>query len=181
METAVKQNSTGIAFKWAIIYVITNIVLTLAFQYLNVDPLSPVKYLVYIPFIAFLFLTQKEYRDTLSSFMTFGEGFLAGLYYSIFSGILLAVFIYIYLTFINPHMMEQTIAAQHDVLIAKGLTEEQVETTAGITRKFGSIIATMGVLIGTPIAGAIIALIGAAIFKKERSPLDADSYVDPAV
>ena len=152
-----------------------------ASQYLNVDPLSPAKYLSYIPFIAFLFLAQKEYRDLISGFMTFGEGFLAGLYYSIFSGVMLAIFMYIYLTFINPHMMEQTMAAQHDALVAKGLSEDQIATTTNITTKYGAIIATIGTLIGTPIMGAIIALIGAAIFKRERSPLDVDGYVDPVV
>ena len=181
METTAKISSAGIAFKWAVIYLVTSIVITFAYQYLNIDPASPAKYLSYIPFIAFLFLAQKEYRDKLAGFITFGEGFLAGLFYSIFSGVLLAVFMYIYLTFINPHMMEQTIAAQHDALVAKGLSEDQIETTSNITRKYGSVIATFATLIGTPIIGAIIALVGAAIFKKERLPLDVDTYTDPAV
>jgi len=54
-----------------------------------------------------------------------------------------------------------------------------------ITRKYGVLFTAIGTAIGTPIVGAIISLIGAAIFKKERSVLDIEqnsgSFTDPAV
>ncbi|HAL81645.1 MAG TPA: hypothetical protein DCO83_04925, partial [Mucilaginibacter sp.] len=98
----VKKSYTNVAAKWAVIYVITSIVITYAFQFLNVDQASPAKYLSYIPFIAFLLLTQKEYKDQLGGFLTFGQGFMSGFMYSVFGGIILAVFIYIYLGILSP-------------------------------------------------------------------------------
>jgi NADH:ubiquinone oxidoreductase subunit 6 (subunit J) len=179
----VKQTSTKVAFKWAIIYFITSIVFTYVFQFLNVDQSSSIKYLGYIPFIAFLFLAQKEYRDQLDGFLTFSQGFMAGFIYSVFGGIMIAIFTYIYLTFLSPQIWEQMMAASRDQMVAKNLPADQIDTGMEITRKYGTIFALVGVAIVTPIIGAIIALIGAAIFKKERSITDIENnlHTDPTV
>ncbi len=180
---SVKQTSTKVAFKWAIIYFITSIVFTYVFQFLNVDQSSPIKYLGYIPFIAFLLLAQKEYKDQLDGFITFGQGFMAGFIYSVFSGIMLAVFTYIYLTFLSPQIWEQMMATSKDQMVAKNMSADQIDSAMEITRKYGTIFALVGIAIVTPIIGAIIALVGAAIFKKERSLTDIEnnSFADPTV
>ncbi|MDB5000009.1 MAG: hypothetical protein JWR76_1086, partial [Mucilaginibacter sp.] len=46
-------NSTKIATKWALIYVVVSIIITYTFQFLNIDQNSPAKYIGYLPFIAF--------------------------------------------------------------------------------------------------------------------------------
>jgi hypothetical protein len=184
METAI-QNPTKIASKWAIIYVITSIVITYAFQLLNIDQSSSMKYLGYIPFIAFLFLTQKEYKDQLGGYLTFGQGFSSGFRYAVFSGLLLAVFIYIYLAFLSPQVLEQSMTQQQGKMAEQGLSQEQIDKTLEIGKKYGPIIGAFGAAIGSAVLGAILALIGAAIFKKERSITDIDNestpYTDPAV
>ncbi len=184
MENAT-QNATKVATKWAIIYVITSIVITYLFQLLNVDQNSGVKYLSYIPFIAFLLLAQKEYKDQLGGFITFGQGFSAGFRYAVFAGLLLAVFIFIYLTFLSPQILDQSLAAQQDKLKEQGLSSEQIERANEIGKKYGPIIGAFVAAIGLAIFGAIIALIGAAIFKRERTiddlEQDSTSYTDPAV
>ena len=92
METK-KVSSSGIAVKWSLIYLVTSIVITYLFQSLNTDPESPVKYISFLPFIAFLFLTQKECRDSLGGYMDFGKGFTVGFLFAIISGVLVAIFI----------------------------------------------------------------------------------------
>jgi len=181
----VKKSSGNVAIKWSVIYLLTSVVITFLFQFLNLDQTSPIKYLGYIPFIAFLLLAQKEYRDQLGGYATYGEAFTAGLLYSVFSAILLAVFLYIYLGFINPQLLEQTIAAQHDQLVQRGLSSEQIDSAEQLTRKHGALFGAIGTLFVITIFGVIIALIGAAIFKRERTiddiERDSSSYTDPAV
>ncbi|HWZ13816.1 MAG TPA: DUF4199 domain-containing protein [Mucilaginibacter sp.] len=185
MEKIATQNATKVATKWAVIYVITSIVITYLFQLLNIDQSSGVKYLGYIPFIAFLLLAQKEYRDQLGGFMSFGDGFSAGFRYAVFAGVMLAVFIFIYLTFLSPQILEQSIASQQGKFKEQGLSSEQIERANDIGRKYGAVIGAFGAAIGSAILGAILALIGAAIFKKERTLADIErdsaSYTDPAV
>jgi hypothetical protein len=139
-----------------------------------------------IIFIGFLLIGQKEYRDQMGGFVTFGQAFVEGLLFSVFAGIVIGIFTYIYFSILSPAVWTQALAAQQQKLDAAGnLTQAQIEGAMNITRKYGVLIATVGIIIGTPIMGAIVALIGAAIFKKERSILDieqsSDSYIDPAV
>ena len=181
----VKRGSSNVAFKWAAISLVATIILTYIWEFLKVDPNSPIRYLGFIPFIAFLFLAQKEYRDQLGGFATFGEEFVAGLLFSVFSGILGAIFIYIYYSWLSPAAYQLYLDAQKSAMEARNSSPDQVEQGMAFMNKFGIWIVVAGMLIGTPIIGAIISLIGAAIFKKGKSILDieknSDSYIDPAV
>ncbi|WP_295798063.1 DUF4199 domain-containing protein [Mucilaginibacter sp.] len=181
----VAPSPSSVAIKWALIGFFVSIVITYAFQLLNVDVNSPVKYISYVFFIAFLLLGQKEFKDKLGGFVTFGQAFLEGFLFSVFYGIMVAIFTYIYFTMLSPAVWDQAMNAAQKNLEAKGtLSSDQIESAMNISRKYGILIAVVGVAIGTPIMGAIIALIGAAIFKKERSPLDMvqdSNYSDPAV
>jgi len=184
---SVKQSYTKVSFKWALIYLVTSIVITYAFQFLDIDQTtSPLRFLAYIPLIAFLLLAQKEYKDQLGGFMTFGQGFMAGFIYSIFIGIMAAIFTYIYFTFLSPQVWEQVLASSKDKMAEnKNMSSEQVDQAMDFTRKYGTIFGAIVIAVVTPIMGAIIALIGAAIFKKEPTVLDieknSDSYTDPVV
>ena len=178
-------NPTKVATKWALIYIGTSIVITYIFQFLNIDQNSPAKYVAYVPFIAFLLLTQKEYRDQLGGFLTFGEGFSSGFRYAVFSGLLLAVFIYLYLAILSPQILDQSMAQQQGKFAEQGMSQEQIDKAMEIGKKYGPIIGAFGAAIGMTIFGAIIALNGAAIFKKERTIADLENEAatptDPAV
>ncbi len=184
METKL-PSSNQTAFKWAIIYVIIAIVIIYAFQFLNIDQTSAAKYLTYIPFIAFLFLAQKEYKDQLGGYLTFGQGLGAGFKYAIISGVIMAVFSYLYFTFLSPQIYEQILTATRDKLTQDGkLSSDQIDTTLNFMKRFGIISIVFGSIISAAFFGVIIALIGAAIFKNEKPPFDIhdeNTYVDPAV
>ncbi|MEO6632709.1 MAG: DUF4199 domain-containing protein [Mucilaginibacter sp.] len=181
METN-KPSQSSVAFKWAIFSFLTSIIITYGFEFAGVSQTSPLKYLGLIPYIAFLFLAQKEYRDKIGGFMTYGQGFMTGFLFAIYSGIFSAVFIFIYYKFLSPAVYEELLKGMRDQMISKGTPEETVDSVLGIT---GSItFLTIATLIGGIISGTIISLIGAAIFKKERSVLDieqSNNYSDPAV
>jgi len=174
-----KASPSAPAIKWAVINLLTSIVITYAIQFSNLDPNSPIKYIGLIPFFAFLLLTQKEYRDQLGGFMTFGEGFLSGFLYSVFTGILSAIFIYLYYAILSPEMVEKTLTSTQSQLEAKGMSQEQIDAAMNITRKYFAIFGAVGAVFFSAILGVIGGLIGAAIFKKERSPFDTPGYNDP--
>ena len=71
-------NSTKIAGKWALINLITGIVITYIFEITKMDFNSPIRYLAYIPLIAFLLLAQKEHKDQQGGYIKFGEAFTFG-------------------------------------------------------------------------------------------------------
>jgi len=166
-------NPTKIATKWAIINLFTSIILTYVIQFISTDPNSPLKYLGYLPFIIFLILAQKEYKDQLGGFLTFGQGFSAGFRYAVFTSLLLAVFTYVYLAFLSPEIMVKAAEDARTQMEAKGnMSAEQIDKAVSITKTAGPIIGAFFLAILDTIIGIIVSLIGASIFKKERSPFD---------
>lgn len=184
-----KASASQPALKWALINLITSIVITYAFQFLDIDPNSSLKYLSFLPFLAFLFLTQKEYKDQLGGYLTYGEGFLSGFLYAIFTGVFIAVFTYVYYTILSPDMVNKIIEASQKKMTEDGkLSQDQIDTALNMTRKYFAIFAVVGVVFIYILFGTIVSLIFAAILKKERSPFDtiSDNYeaptpTDPAV
>jgi len=181
-----KPNPTKVATKWALINLVTGIVLTYAFQYLVPDTNSPVRYLAFIPFVVFLILTQKEFKEQNGGYLTFGEGFSSGFRFAIFAGLLAAVFTYLYLAVLSPEMMEKAVEQARAQMEAKGsMSSEDIDKAMSLTKKLGPIFGAFGAAIFDAVIGAIVALIGASIFKNERSayntPDAADNYTDPTV
>lgn len=176
-----KPNPTKVATKWALINFIASIIITYAIYYLSADPNSPLKYIGYLPFIAFLLLAQKEFKDQLGGYLTFGEGFSAALRYSIFTSLMIAVFTFIYLTFLNPDIMAQAAEQARAKLQAQGnMSSEDIDKAVNITKKIGPAIGSIVIAIVDIIVGIIVGLIGASVFKRERSAFDPEP-IDPAV
>jgi hypothetical protein len=168
-----KASPSQPALKWALINLITSIVITYAFQFLNVDPNSSLKYLSFLPFLVFLFLAQKEYKDQLGGYLTYGEGFLSGFLYAIFTGLFIAIFTYVYYTILSPEMVDKIIEASQKKMVEDGkLSQDQIDSALNMTRKFFAVFAVVGVIFIYSIFGAIVSLISAAVFKNERSPFD---------
>jgi hypothetical protein len=175
-------SANKVAIKWALIYVLTGIVITYVTEIAKLDPNSPTKYLGYVPLIAFLLLAQKEYKDFHGGYVSFGDAFMTGFKYALFSGLLFGVFMYLYLTFLSPEVMVKILETQRDAMVAKGATSDQIEKSAEFMNKIGTLIVAFGVAIWYIILSTIIGLIGAAIFKKERSAYDPEpETTDPAL
>jgi uncharacterized membrane protein len=75
--------------------------------------------------------------------------------------------------------------SQRQAFVDKGLSNDQIDQSMELGKKYGAIFGAVGTLFVIPIFGAIVALIGAAIFKKEKSITDiendASTFTDPTV
>ncbi|MBE9582925.1 DUF4199 domain-containing protein [Mucilaginibacter sp. JRF] len=171
------KSPTSVATKWALIYTLFSVILTYAFDAMGLAQESPVRYLSMALLIAFILLTQKEYRDVQGGFITFGKAFSVGFRFAVFAGLLGALFVFLYTKVLAPDVFARSLDKAESDMIEKGMTDEQVETAMNITRNYGQIIGAFFAAIGTAVIGAIVSLIGAAIFKKERSPYDFDDAV----
>lgn len=181
------KSPTSVATKWALIYTVFSIILTYGFDAMGLAQESPARYLSILLLIGFILLTQKEYRDIQGGFITFGKAFSVGFRFAVFAGLLGAVFVYIYTKVLAPDVFARSLDKAESDMVAKGMSDDQVETAMTITRNYGQIIGAFFAAIGTAVIGAIISLIGAAIFKKERTAYDFDDAVitdnktDPSV
>ncbi len=179
----VKPSAASVAIKWALFNVLLSIVLIYVYHSMAVAELSKIRYLSFIPFIIFLLLAQKEFRDKLGGFMTYGQGFVAGLLFAVFAGILGAIFWYIFYRILTPSAYDQMLIETRSQLDLKKTPSDQADAVIDFYRKYGGIVFPFFAVLGSTFFGAIFSLIGAAIFKKERSVLDieqANNYSDPS-
>jgi 4-hydroxybenzoate polyprenyltransferase len=100
-------NPTKVATKWALISALTSIVLTFVYQFLNIAQDSPARYLSLLPFIAFIVMAQIEYREVLGGSISYGKAFSTGFRVALFAGILGAIFMFIYVSYINTDFINQ--------------------------------------------------------------------------
>jgi energy-converting hydrogenase Eha subunit A len=173
-------NPTKVATKWALIATATSIVLTFVYQFLNVAQDSPARYISILPSIAFIILAQIEYKEMLGGHITFGKAFSTGFRVGLFAGILGAVFMFIYVSYIYPEFIPQMMEAQKAKMAEKNMSDEQIEQAMRMTSKMMSPIwLSFFAAVGGAISGAIISLITAAIVKKDPPPFDGEAYVQP--
>lgn len=173
-------NSTKVATKWALIATATSIVLTFVYQYLNIAQDSPARYLSLLPFIAFIILAQIEYKQLLGGSITYGKAFSTGFRVALFAGILGAIFMFIYISYINKEFIPQMMEVQRAKMVEKGLTDEQIDKAMAMSSKVsGPAMISLFAAVGSAISGAIISLITAAIVKKDPPPFDGEAYVQP--
>ena len=179
-KSVLPPNPTKVATKWALINALAAIIIIYAMYFLNVPIKSPIQYVSYVFFIAFLFLSQKEFKDQLGGFITFGQAFSTGFRYAVFTGLLTAVFIYLYYAILNPEAYEKILEITQTSMEEQNSPSSQIEKTMDIMHTWGPLISAFGIAVGSAIMGAIVSLITAAIIKKERSPFDiAENAVDP--
>ena len=178
MEQAAAPSSAKVAIKWSLIYVLVAIVITYASEIAKLSVNSPVKYVTYVFLIVFLLLAQKEHKDKLGGYIKFGDAFVTGLLYGIFAGVLTAIFVYLYLAILSPEVFAQAMEQQRQALVESGkLSSDQIDNAMDIAKKYGVIMGAVFTVFIYAILGVIVGLIGAAIFKKERSAFDADPMV----
>lgn len=170
MEQTAAPSSAKIAIKWSLIYTLVAIVITYGSEIAKLSVNSPVKYVTYVFLVVFLLLAQKEHRDKLGGYIKFGNAFITGLLYGIFAGVLTAIFVYIYLSFLSPEIFAQALEQQRQTMAEGGkLSSEQIDQAMDIAKKFGPILGAIVTVFLYAIVSVIVGLIGAAIFKKEPS------------
>jgi hypothetical protein len=124
--------------------------------------------------IAGIVFAQITYRNKeLNGAITYGQSLGFGVAIMLFAGIVTALYTLVLYTFIDPSLIDQTKAIQEEAMLAKNLTQDQVDAAMAITSKMmtPAIMSIMG-LLGSVFSGTIISLI-TSIFVKKQPNLDA--------
>jgi hypothetical protein len=118
--------------------------------------------------IVIFVLACREFKSQNGGFMKLGQGFMTGFWATVISSLIGAAFIYVWLTVVDPTIMDQIKENTAAQFAQQGLSDEQIEQAmsfSSMTLKPGFMAGSV-VLAGI-IFGAILALIVAAIMKKE--------------
>jgi hypothetical protein len=120
-----------------------------------------------------LFLFLKAYRDNVKhGQITYGESFGAGVIISLYYSIIMAVFIYILYSFIDPGLVKKSLAMAEEIMQKKGIPEASMDMAMKMQEKImkPQIIAPLSIFMNM-IWGVVLSLIISIFIKKDGNPL----------
>ncbi|HRG59490.1 MAG TPA: DUF4199 domain-containing protein [Bacteroidia bacterium] len=124
-------------------------------------------YLLTIGIISWGTITFRDkYND---GFINYGKAFTSCLLITFYSSIILAFFMYIYLTFVDQSLIDKILEKAEEEMMNKKLPDDQIEEAMKMTRMFTTpiIMAFFTIIINT-FMGAIFGLITAAFLKRDN-------------
>lgn len=159
------------ALNYGLIGGIALAILTLLVYFLELDQSATwvERILSIVIFATVVIIATKHHRDQkLNGFISFGKAFLAGFLTVLIMALFGAIFNYFYIEFINPGILEEAEREMRRGMAQGEMSQEEMNNAMEFSGYFISagFFAITG-FIGNLIIGAIIALIGAAIYQRE--------------
>ena len=121
--------------------------------------------------IAIIVYGLKAFKNDNEGFLSVGEAIKVGLAISLISGIIVAIYNYLFMTMIEPEYVTQLLEFTEEKMISDNpeMTESQLNMAMDMTEKFMSpMMMTSFVIIGSLFFGFIISLISGFILKQKR-------------
>ncbi len=172
METQ-KASIKNIALTYGVLLALFSIIVSVI-TYITGNHLQPKWYVSVISLLVSVYvivLAIKKYKTGNEGFLSLGEAIKVGLAVSVISGILIAIYNYIFMTVIEPDMVNQIMEISREEMIESNpnMPEEQMEMALNMSQKFMQpwIMSTFAIL-GSLFTGFIISLISGLIMKQNR-------------
>jgi hypothetical protein len=131
---------------------------------------NPVQHLSWLILIGGIIMGIKFFKDNNDGLLTLGQSMGAGTMAALIAGVIIAVYLILFMTVIDTSFIEEVRAvAKQQAMEQNNLSEEDYEQMAGMMNIFTSptFLAITSVIMYT-ITGAIISLIGGLVMKNDR-------------
>lgn len=156
-----------------VIFGLIYIVYSLVMYFLELSLNRTQGYIYLLVQIPVLFFLLKSYRDSyLHGYIKYGQSVGAGVIIYLYYSIIVAVFTYILLKYIDPGLVEKQMAMAENVLAERGMSQEMIDAGMKFQKKLliPELIAPMSI-INNMFMGTIITLLVSIFIKKEGNPL----------
>ncbi|RLD88510.1 MAG: hypothetical protein DRJ09_08260 [Bacteroidetes bacterium] len=152
------------------------IIFKLVLFLLDVDGESYIQFGYYIVFALGLAWAIYSVRNSkLDGFATYGKAFMIGLYASISIAVIMAVYTYVYMKYIDPSFVDNLLANAEDKMIETNpdMSEEDLNKALEMTKMFMQPgLMSVFSIFGSIITGAIFSLIVAIFAKREQVSIE---------
>ncbi len=142
---------------------------------LDIDRESPIMYISYIVLAVGLFWSVISFRNKhLGGFIEYKTAFGAGFYTGLFASILAAIFTYIYVTAIDPGLIDEILIQAEEQMLEQNpnMTDEQIEQGLAMTETFTSpVMISVWAFLGNLVISTILSLIIAIFAKRENKEI----------
>jgi MFS family permease len=171
MEPQLQTNKWQIITKFSLIYSLLVIALNLILYILGLATkmnwFSTIVMLIAVLGSIYFGIISRR-NNTLGGYISYGQGVGTGMLITVFASVIITIYSYVFMNYIDPDMMENIITETKKKMIEDGTSEEAIEASVGMMRKMQS-PTTMAIFgfIGQMFYGLIASLIVAAFTKKE--------------
>ena len=123
----------------------------------------------FVAMIVFITLGIKKYKINNNGFLSFGEALKIGVGIAVISAIISIIYTLIFTNFIDPDLLNRTIELQKQKWLDTGMSEEQIENSIEMAKKFQNPAITSAFsIIVQAFFGFIISAVVGAIMKKDK-------------
>lgn len=147
------------------------IVISIIASFMELQANSYFQWLGYGIFLVGVILSISQYGKQINYNSTFGNYFAHGFKVSALVTLMMIVFLVVFMT-VFPEFKDKAMEEAKKGMAEKNLSEDQIEQTINMTKKFFMVFLIGGALLGYLVVGAIASVIGAAITKKDPHPLE---------
>ena len=142
--------------------------------FMKMDTSSPVQYISYFLFLGGIIWSVWYYGKQIDYQGTFGNYFAHGFKTAaVITAIMILFFLVLMFTF--PEFKENAMdASRKSMAKSEGITQEQIDQAMELSNKFFGVFLIGGTMLGYLFFGAIAALIGAGITKKDPTRIAVD-------
>lgn len=151
------------------------VVFTLALYLLDMEKNQGLGSVGYLILLGAQFLGVKEIRDgEMNGYISFGSAWKKGLLIAVVAGIISGIYMAIHLNFIHPELLEEVLYETESQMEASGASSEEIEMGMKMAKVFTNPgMTSVFTLLGFLFIGMVLALIPAAVLKKEE-PVNLD-------
>jgi H+/Cl- antiporter ClcA len=144
------------------------IIVSLLFYLLNINSNLLTSFVFFAVLIIFIIFGTKYYRDNYSNgLISYSRSLASGVLISLFMSIILSFFIYVFYKLLAPEEIERLIEMQEEQLYKRGLSDEQIEMSLQILKKFTTpLTLALGTIFTYTFWGTIFSLIISIFIKK---------------
>lgn len=147
------------------------ILISLVFYLLN-DPTNQIAtYISYVVIIAgIVWSTLAWRRDGLGGYITYGQAVGIGSYTILFTALISAVYMFVFMQFIDPGVKDIFIAQAEEQILTRtpDIPDEQLDAALALTeRMFNPLILAISTLFTYGLLGVLFSLITSAFLKKK--------------
>jgi hypothetical protein len=160
---------SSVAIKYGLLVGLISVVFSLILFLTQQNTNTALGWISYVILIVGIVLAYREFKRSNSGFMSYGQGLGIGTLIGTVTGVLSAIFVYIYIAFVDSDLLERTRETQILEMERRNMSDEQIdqamEMTAGL---FGPGFMALTALIGTIVLAFLFSLVIAAIMRNSR-------------
>lgn len=123
----------------------------------------------YVILIIGIVLAYREFKKENLGYMSYGQGLGIGTLLGIITGVMSGIFIYVYVSFVDPTFLEKVREAQIIELERQNYSDEQIEQALAMAERFtGPAMMAIFAVVGSIILAFLFSLVIAAIMRNSR-------------